>query len=91
MVSHDIVSTCVKDKRKLTASLEKKKKWTPHEKIHVVGTTKRYLNDDHNDNIDDLDCLPPLTRPFKGDIEEALDKLQDISLFHLTDIFQVVN
>ena len=30
--------------------------------------------------IDDLDCLPPLTWPFKGDIEEALDKLQDLSL-----------
>ena len=28
-----------------------------------------------NDNIDDLDCPPPLTRPPKGDIEESLDKL----------------
>ena len=46
-----------------------------------MGTTKRYLNDDLNDNIDDLDCLPPLTRPSKGDIKEALDKLQDLSLF----------
>ena len=46
-----------------------------------MGATKRYLNDDLNDNIDDLDCLPPLTRPSKGDIKEALDKLQDLSLF----------
>ena len=36
---------------------------------------------DLNDNIDDLDCPPPLPRPSKGDIEEALDKLQDLSLF----------
>ena len=34
------------------------------------------------DNIDDLDCPPPLTRPSKGDIEETLDKLQDLSLFN---------
>ena len=34
-----------------------------------------------NHNIDDLDCPPPLTRPSKGDIEEVLDKLQDLSLF----------
>ena len=46
-----------------------------------MGTTKRYLIDDLNDNIDDLDCLPPLTWPSKGDIEEVLDKLQDLSLF----------
>ena len=46
-----------------------------------MGTTKKYLNDDLNDNIDDLDCLPPLTQPSKGDIKEALDKLQDLSLF----------
>ena len=32
-------------------------------------------NNDLNDNIDDLDCPPPLKRPSKGDIEEALDKL----------------
>ena len=38
-------------------------------------------NDDLNDNIDDLDCPPPLTQPSQGDIEEALDKLQDLSLF----------
>ena len=38
-------------------------------------------DDDLNDNIDDLDCLPPLTRPSKGDIEDALDKLQNLSLF----------
>ena len=38
-------------------------------------------DNDLNDNIDDLDCPPPLTRPSKGDIEEALDKLQDLSLF----------
>ena len=38
-------------------------------------------DDDLNDNIDDLGCPPPLTRPSKGDIEEALDKLQDLSLF----------
>ena len=36
---------------------------------------------DLNDNIDDLDCPPPLTRPSKGDIEEALDKLQGLSMF----------
>ena len=39
-------------------------------------------NDDNlSDNIDDLDCPPPLTRPSKRDIEEAMDKLQDLSLF----------
>ena len=38
-------------------------------------------DDDLNDNIGDLDCPPPLTRPSMGDIEEALDKLQDLSLF----------
>ena len=38
-------------------------------------------DDDLNDNIDDLDCPPPLTRLPKGDIKEALDKLQDLSLF----------
>ena len=38
-------------------------------------------DNDLNDNIDDLDCPPPLTRPPKGDIEQALDKLQDLSLF----------
>ena len=36
---------------------------------------------DLNDNIDDLDCPPPLTRPSKGDIKEALDKLQGLSMF----------
>ena len=35
---------------------------------------------DPNDNVDDLDCPPPLTRPSKGDIQENLDKLQDLSL-----------
>ena len=38
-------------------------------------------DNDFNDNVDDLDYPPPLTRPSKGDIEEALDKLQDLSLF----------
>ena len=43
-------------------------------------------DDDDNDNdlkddIDVLDCPTPLTRPCKGDIEEALDKLQHLSLF----------
>ena len=38
-------------------------------------------DDDLNYNIDDLDCPPPITRPSKGNIEEALDKLQDFSLF----------
>ena len=38
-------------------------------------------NDNLNDNIDDLDCPPPLTRLVKEDIEEALDKVQDPSLF----------
>ena len=39
-------------------------------------------NDDGlNNNVDDLDCPPPLTRPSKWGIEEALDKLQDPSLF----------
>ena len=32
-------------------------------------------NDDLNDNIDGLDWPPPLTRPPKGGIEEALDKV----------------
>ena len=38
-------------------------------------------NDNLNDNIDDLDCPPPLTQLVKEDIEEALDKVQDPSLF----------
>ena len=38
-------------------------------------------DDDLNDNIDNLDYPPLLTRPSKGDIEEALHKLQDLSLF----------
>ena len=38
-------------------------------------------DDDLNDNIDDLDCPPPRTRSSKGDIEEALHKLQDLTLF----------
>ena len=38
-------------------------------------------NDDLNDNLDDLVCPPSLTRPSKEDIEEALDKHQDLSLF----------
>ena len=37
-------------------------------------------DDDLSDNIDDLDYPPPLTRPFKGDIEETLNKLHDLSL-----------
>ena len=32
-------------------------------------------DDDLNDNIDGLDWPPPLTRPPKGGIEEALDKV----------------
>ena len=32
-------------------------------------------DNDLNDNIDDLNCPPPLTRPSKRDIEEAMDKL----------------
>ena len=39
-VPQNTVSTWVKNKDKLTASLEKRE-WTPHEKIRVVGTTKR--------------------------------------------------
>ena len=38
-------------------------------------------DDDLNDNTDDLDYPTPLTWMSKGDIEEALDKLQDLSLF----------
>ena len=30
-------------------------------------------DDDLNNNINDLDCPPPLTPPSKRDIEEALD------------------
>ena len=37
-------------------------------------------NDDLNDYIDDLDCPSALTRLSKGDIEEVLGKLQDLSL-----------
>ena len=33
------------------------------------------------DVIEDLDFSPPLTRPSKSDVEEVLDKLQDLSLF----------
>ena len=35
-------------------------------------------DDDLNDNIDDLDWPPPLTRPSKRDIEEASHKLEDL-------------
>ena len=38
-------------------------------------------DDDLSDNIDNLDSPPPLTPPTKEDIKEALDKLQDLSLF----------
>ena len=38
-------------------------------------------DDDLNDNTDDLDYPTPLTWMSKGDIKEALDKLQDLSLF----------
>ena len=38
-VLRNTVSTWVKNKNKLTASLEKRE-WTPHEKIRVVGTMK---------------------------------------------------
>ena len=38
-------------------------------------------DDDLNDNIDDLDCPTPLTRPSKGNVKEASDKLQGLSLF----------
>ena len=37
-------------------------------------------NNDNHDDLNDIDCPPPLTWPSKGDIEEALDKLQDLSL-----------
>ena len=38
--------------------------------------------DDLNDNIDVLDCPPPLKQPSKEEIVEAWDKLgQDLSLF----------
>ena len=38
-------------------------------------------DDDLNDIVVDLDCPPPLTRSSKGNVKEALDKLQDLSLF----------
>ena len=38
-------------------------------------------DDDLSDKIDKLDSPPPLTPPTKEDIKEALDKLQDLSLF----------
>ena len=38
-------------------------------------------DDDLSDKIDNLDSPPPLTPPTKDDIKEALDKLQDLSLF----------
>ena len=38
-------------------------------------------DDDLNGNTNDLDWPPPLTWASKGDIEEALHKLQDLSLF----------
>ena len=38
-------------------------------------------DDDLNYNIDDLDCPPPPIRPSRGNIVEALDELQDLSLF----------
>ena len=42
-------------------------------------------DDDLNDNIGNLDSPPPLTT--KEDIKEALDKLQDLSLFSLFSSF----
>ena len=38
-------------------------------------------DDDLNDNVVDLDCPPPLKWSSKGSAKEALDKLQDLSLF----------
>ena len=38
--------------------------------------------EDQVDNvIEDLDFSPPLMRPSKSDVEQALDKLQNLSLF----------
>ena len=39
------------------------------------------VEEQDDDVIEDLDFPPPLTRPSKSDVEEALDKLQDLSLF----------
>ena len=39
------------------------------------------IEDQDDDVIDDFDFSPPLTRSSKSDVEEALDRLQDLSLF----------
>ena len=39
------------------------------------------IEDQDDDVIGDLGFSPPLTRPSKSDVEETLDKLQDLCLF----------
>ena len=40
-----------------------------------------FIKDVDDDVIEDLDFLPPLTRPSKRNFEETLDNLQDLSFF----------
>ena len=39
------------------------------------------IEDRDDDVIEDLDFSPPLTHPSKSDVQEAIDKLQDLFLF----------
>ena len=39
------------------------------------------IDDQDDDVIEDLDFSPPIMRPSKSDVEKALDKVQDLSLF----------
>ena len=39
------------------------------------------IEDQDDDVIEELGLSSPLTHPSKSDVEEALDKLQDLSLF----------
>ena len=39
------------------------------------------IEDQNDDVTEDLDFSPPLRRPSKSDVEEALAKLQDLFLF----------
>ena len=47
----------------------------------LINVMPDFIKDEDDDVIEDLDFLPPLTRPSKRDFEGALDKLQDFSFF----------
>ena len=49
--------------------------------VDLFGEWVRKLDSSFPSSRQEIDCPPPLTRPSKSDDEEALDKLQYLSLF----------